>query len=630
MPTTGTSGSNLSTAGGTSTSGLAPWIQPYIVGTAQQPGYLAKAQALADEPYQVYQGPITAGIAPLQQAAMQGIANLTLPSGLTQSTQYLNQIAQNLGNFQYQPLSTSFTGGAIPTRFNQPLQPLTPTPLDQSNQPIGQGKYIPWEGFQGAPLPPSPPPPPSGPPGPPPPSPGPAPRPPRPARQQAQELYENILGRGGERAGVDYWAQKFGETIEPGEMQEFLNAAVPELRQRVELGEDLSVGDLYQQVLGRQGDTAGIEYWQRRFGPSIDSAELEAFIRGAFPEFTNRYSEDADTTSAVTQAPSYLTNLYQEVLGRTPDPEGIAYWANLFGSELSPEEKAQFISSAQAEKTRGYADGGVINPTGTTGNVGTPYTTPAATGNAAMALGGVQAGMPQPTGSVSSVAAQYMNPYLQASLQPQMDEMRRQSVMNLQPSLAKMTQAGGYGGSRQAVLEAESQRNLLDAQRNLLGQGYNRAFDVGQQQFNTEQQRAIQEAQFGAELGLKAAGQQAQAAQAMGQLGLSQSQAQLANLQAAINAGNIQRDITQQGITGDYNEFLRQTQFPYQQLQFQREMLSGIPVGAVTNTAPQLSGIAQLIASVGGLDKLLESTGQENLGDLLKNLFGFGGGEATT
>ena len=43
------------------------------------------------------------------------------------------------------------------------------------------------------------------------------------------------------------------------------------------------------------------------------------------------------------------------------------------------------------------------------------------------------------------VSQQYMNPYLQQALQPQLEEQRRQAQINLQPSLAKLTQAGGFG-----------------------------------------------------------------------------------------------------------------------------------------------------------------------------------------
>jgi len=85
------------------------------------------------------------------------------------------------------------------------------------------------------------------------------------------------------------------------------------------------------------------------------------------------------------------------------------------------------------------------------------------------------------------IASQYMNPYLQSVLQPQLEELRRTSQINMQPGLAKLTQAGGYGGGRQAIMESEANRNLLQQQNQTIGAGYANAYDKAQQQFNTEQ-----------------------------------------------------------------------------------------------------------------------------------------------
>jgi hypothetical protein len=82
----------------------------------------------------------------------------------------------------------------------------------------------------------------------------------------------------------------------------------------------------------------------------------------------------------------------------------------------------------------------------------------------------------------------------------------------------------------------------------------------------------------------------------------------------------VQRGITAEGIAADLGEFNQQREFPYKQVQFQRDMITGLPTGSVTNTPAQLSGIAQLIASVGGIDKLLQQTGQGDLGTMLRNL----------
>lgn len=206
---------------------------------------------------------------------------------------------------------------------------------------------------------------------------------------------------------------------------------------------------------------------------------------------------------------------------------------------------------------------------------------PAPIGQGAGAGATMTSGAPTaPTG----IAAQYMNPYLQNVLNPQMEELRRQSQINLQPGLAKLTQAGGFGGGRQAIMESEANRNLLQQQNQTLGQGYANAYDKAMQQFNTEQGQAKT---------------------------LADTIAQ---------QGAVQRGITAEGTAADLAEFEKQRQFPYQQVQFQRDMISGLPTGSVTNTPGQLSGIGSLLSVLGGGTAAASALGYKNVGELLGSL----------
>jgi hypothetical protein len=179
----------------------------------------------------------------------------------------------------------------------------------------------------------------------------------------------------------------------------------------------------------------------------------------------------------------------------------------------------------------------------------------------------------QPTG----VAAQYMNPYLQSVLQPQLEEMRRQSQINLQPGLTKLTQAGGYGGGRQAIMESEANRNLLQEQNKAIGTGYANAYDKAMGQFNTEQAQAKTLADMMSE------------------------------------AGGQQRGIEQQGISADYNEFLAQRDDPMKKTQYLQSMLQGLPISTVTNTAAQQTGLGSLVSSIGGMGSIMDSLKKFNL-----------------
>jgi len=170
----------------------------------------------------------------------------------------------------------------------------------------------------------------------------------------------------------------------------------------------------------------------------------------------------------------------------------------------------------------------------------------------------------------SDTAQQYMNPYLQNVLNPQLDEMRRQAQITQVGNAGKLTQAGAYGGGRQAIMDAETQRNMGMEQNKAIGAGYANAFDTGRQQFNTEQ------------------------GQAQG----------LASLMA--NIGQQQQGLEQQGVTADYNEFLQQRDYPMKQLQFQQSMLQGLPISTVANVPQGQTGLQQAVGGTRDISALLK------------------------
>jgi len=126
----------------------------------------------------------------------------------------------------------------------------------------------------------------------------------------------------------------------------------------------------------------------------------------------------------------------------------------------------------------------------------------------------------------SGAAQQYMNPYLQQSLNPQLEEARRQADITAQQNNAAMTKAGAFGGSRQAILTAENQRNLGTNLSNITGQGYNTAFTNAMGQFNADQARNMQAQQAAEQSKQFGANQSMTAAQMMAQYGMSAQQAQ--------------------------------------------------------------------------------------------------------
>ena len=186
-------------------------------------------------------------------------------------------------------------------------------------------------------------------------------------------------------------------------------------------------------------------------------------------------------------------------------------------------------------------------------------------------LAGLAGMMPPQPQQPQGVAQQYMNPYLESVLTPQMEELRRQNDITNMKANAGLTSAGAFGGGRQAIMNAENNRNLMQEMNKTVGQGYANAYDKAMQQFNTEQGQAKTLADMMSE------------------------------------AGGQQRGIEQQGISADYNEFLAQRDDPMKKTQYLQSMLQGLPISTVTNTAAQQSGLGNLVSSIGGMGSIMDS-----------------------
>ena len=170
------------------------------------------------------------------------------------------------------------------------------------------------------------------------------------AQGSIEALYRSVLGRSSDAAGQRYWLNQ----IESGQV-ELADVALaftesPEyvtnsysLVQGAKLllwGSDLEAFNtealgfenrptaeeasevaalvrLYTGVLGREPDEAGFDYWLEALasGKSLTSIAEDFFVSN---EFLNGHVEP--TQGAL------IDSLYQQVLMRSPDPEGVAYW----------------------------------------------------------------------------------------------------------------------------------------------------------------------------------------------------------------------------------------------------------------------------------------------------------------
>lgn len=250
-------------------------------------------------------------------------------------------------------------------------------------------------------------------------------------------------------------------------------------------------------------------------------------------------------------------------------------------------------------------------------------------------------------GKVGSVQ-DYMSPYMLGVTDIASREARRQADIGRQSEQARLAQAGGYGGARQAIMEAERQRNLGTQLEDITTKGLQSAYDRAMQQrfqeaglgleaqrageqsrqfgaqqgltaaeqaarFGQSAQQANQQAaleagrqaeqsrQFGANLGLQGLQQQLGAAQTLGSLGTQQQQAGIAGLQAQLGAGETQRQLAQSPLDFAYQQFQESMKYPYQQTTYMQSLLQGLPLQARPYDSGQSGLAAALQSGLSGL-----------------------------
>ena len=202
-------------------------------------------------------------------------------------------------------------------------------------------------------------------------------------------------------------------------------------------------------------------------------------------------------------------------------------------------------------------------------------------GLAGLTLPTQQMGGFTPTSFTSGSTAQdYMSPFMNAALEPQMAEAQRQAEIQRVQNASRLGKAGAFGGSRQAIMESEGQRNLLRNLADIYGTGMQTAYTQGMGQFNTEQDRAQQAQDLTNRYGLAALGAQ-----------------QI--------AGGQQRDIEQQGVAADYAQFKEERDDPYKKVQYQQSLLQNLPISAQEMDYIGQSDTSEILGWLGSLEKII-------------------------
>jgi len=175
---------------------------------------------------------------------------------------------------------------------------------------------------------------------------------------------------------------------------------------------------------------------------------------------------------------------------------------------------------------------------------------------------------------------QYMNPYLQLALDPQIRQATENARINSVAQDRGAARAGSYGGARNILAQQQANKNLQTNLADITGKGYNTAFD-------TAMKTQLAQAQGLTDTATKATG------------------ANLANLQAQGAYGDLQRAIQQQQLDTQYADVMRKADFPMEQVGNMANILRGVPIvqtgGQTTVSTPPPSFASQFTGSLQAL-----------------------------
>ena len=183
----------------------------------------------------------------------------------------------------------------------------------------------------------------------------------------------------------------------------------------------------------------------------------------------------------------------------------------------------------------------------------------------------------------------FMSPYMQNVVDTQKAAAIRDAQLGQLGANLGAARQGTYGGARQLLAQTERERALSGKLGEIQATGSQKAFE--------DAQRAIQ---FGSDFSLRGLGQGVQAGTALGQLGTAQQQADIQRLQAQELVGSQQRDLEQRRLDQQYADFLRQRDYPMEQLGYYSNIMRGIPVG-LGSTQTTYAPPPSIASQVGGL-----------------------------
>ncbi len=193
-------------------------------------------------------------------------------------------------------------------------------------------------------------------------------------------MYETMLARAPDAAGLQYWVNQMssGGVSQTGIMMSFANSS--------ESLSDAQSSSWLNAMAGTNGASAVIgvsaanqtqameAIMSHALQGAVTTTDLQAMTTAASPTAYAQSCLAASPLASVTDPTTFVTLMYQTMLGRAPDAAGLQYWVNQMGSGganpvgimMSFANSSEALSHAQSQGWMSATVGASANTTGIT------------------------------------------------------------------------------------------------------------------------------------------------------------------------------------------------------------------------------------------------------------------------
>jgi hypothetical protein len=204
-------------------------------------------------------------------------------------------------------------------------------------------------------------------------------------------------------------------------------------------------------------------------------------------------------------------------------------------------------------------------------------------------------GMAQPYfeqagGALPDVIGDYMNPYQEQVINRMGDLAQRQITEKLMPAIGdQFTRAGQFGSTRQQEIAGRTVRDVAEGLSGAIGEQLSKGYATAGQQAQEDLRRLASIGQATGQLAGTEMGARGNLASLYANLGQKEQALGLQGAGALETIGLTQEQMNQRNLDLAYQDFLRQTAYPKEQISFLSNVIRGLPSGGGTQSGQTTS-----------------------------------------